>query len=120
MIFWTIVRVAFKSLRANKLRSVLAMLGIIIAVWSVIAALALGAGAQASVLNRLSALGTNLLVIVPAQRASGGVSTGTQQTLRIEDAQALLSIPEISHVAPVVRGGAQMKYLNKNTSASVL
>jgi macrolide transport system ATP-binding/permease protein len=76
MMFWTIIRVALKSLAASKLRSILAMLGIIIAVWSVISALALGAGAQANVVGRLSALGTNLLIVRPAARGSAGVKSG--------------------------------------------
>jgi putative ABC transport system permease protein len=120
MIFWTIVKVAFKSLAANKLRSLLAMLGIIIAVWSVISALALAAGAQQSIMNRISAMGTNLLMVSPGQRGTGGVMSGTYQTLKVEDAEALLKITEASHVAPVVRGSVQVKYLNKNTSTSLL
>ena len=54
MLFWTIVRVALKSLRANKLRSLLAMLGIIIGVWSVISALALAAGVKKSITKVVS------------------------------------------------------------------
>ena len=73
MMSWTTIRLALRSLAANKLRSILAMLGIIIAVWSVISALALGSGAQATVVGRLSSLGTNLLIVRPAQRGSGGV-----------------------------------------------
>ena len=120
MLFWTIVRVSIKSLAANKLRSVLAMLGIIIAVWSVISALALGAGAQASVLNRLSSLGTNLLVIRPGQRGTGGVMTGTQQNLMPGDAMAMLDIPGVTHAAPVVRGNVQVKYYNANANVSCI
>ncbi len=66
MLFWMIVKVAFKSLMANKLRSVLAMLGIIIGVAAVIAMLAIGTGAKQQVLDRISAMGTNLLYIHPA------------------------------------------------------
>ncbi len=66
MLFWMIVKVAFKSLMANKLRSILAMLGIIIGVGAVIAMLAIGTGAKQQVLDRISAMGTNLLIIRPS------------------------------------------------------
>ncbi len=118
--FWTTVALSLRSLAANKLRSILAMLGIIIAVWSVISALALGAGAQASVLGRLNALGTNLLVIRPGQRGTGGVMTGTQQNLVPDDAAALLTIPNVTHAAPVVRGNVQVKYFNANANVAAI
>jgi putative ABC transport system permease protein len=120
MMFWTTIRLALRSLAASKLRSILAMLGIIIAVWSVISALALGSGAQATVVGRLSSLGTNLLIVRPAQRGSGGVVSGNYQNLTVEDGLALLAISDITHVAPVVRGNAQVKYMNKNTSTSLI
>ena len=77
MLFWMIVKVAFKSLMANKLRSVLAMLGIIIGVAAVIAMLAIGTGAKQQVLDRISAMGTNLLYVHPAPRGTAGVISGT-------------------------------------------
>jgi putative ABC transport system permease protein len=119
MLFWTIVKVALRSLIANKLRSVLAMLGIIIGVWSVISALALANGVKVSIMQQMSSLGTNLLTITPGLRGSGGVMTGNQQNLKITDALALLKIPEISRVAPVVRGSAQARYYNKNTHTNL-
>ena len=81
MLFWMIVKVAFKSLMANKLRSMLAMLGIIIGVAAVIAMLAIGTGAKQQVLDRISAMGTNLLIVRPAQRGTAGVMYGTQLNL---------------------------------------
>jgi putative ABC transport system permease protein len=119
MLFWTIVRVALRSLIANKLRSVLAMLGIIIGVWSVISALALAAGVQQSIMAQMSSLGTNLLTVTPGLRGTGGVMTGNQENLKIDDAFAMLKIPEVARVAPVVRGSAQARYFNKNTHTSL-
>jgi putative ABC transport system permease protein len=119
MLFWTIVRVALRSLIANKLRSVLAMLGIIIGVWSVISALALAQGVQQSIMEQISSLGTNLLTITPGLRGTGGVMTGNQENLKVPDALALMKIPEVSRVAPVVRGSAQARYFNKNTHTSL-
>lgn len=121
MLFWTIIKVALKSLVANKLRTLLAMLGIIIGVGAVISMLAMGAGAQKQVLERISQMGTNLLIIRPAQRGSMGVMSGTQQNLTVEDAEALLrEIASIRQVAPVVSGNSQVKYFNKNARVNVV
>jgi putative ABC transport system permease protein len=120
MLFWMIVKVALKSLSANKLRSILAMLGIIIGVGAVIAMLAIGAGAQQQVLARFTAMGTNLLVIRPGQRGFGGVMNGTQQNLSVDDAQEILSVPGVLAVAPVVSKNVQVKYFNQNTNTNLL
>jgi putative ABC transport system permease protein len=120
MIFWMILKVALKSLLANKLRSVLAMLGIIIGVGAVISMLAIGAGAKRSIVERVSSMGTNLLVVRPGQRGTGGVMSGTQQNLTLDDAQAMLTdVKNVHSVAPVVGGNVQLKYFNKNTRTSL-
>lgn len=120
MIIWTIIQVALRSLVANKLRSFLAMLGIIIGVWSVISALALASGAQKKVYDQMSSLGTNVIMVTPGQRGTGGVISGTQTNLKISDATAMLKIPEVSRVAPIVRGGVQAKHGNRNCRPSLL
>jgi putative ABC transport system permease protein len=121
MLFWTIFKVGMKSLLANKLRSFLAMLGIIIGVGAVISMMAIGAGAQRDILARLSALGTNLLVVRPGQTSGQGVRSGTAQTLTPADAEAIVAeVPGIGKVAPVVSGSAQLKCLNRNTRCSVV
>jgi putative ABC transport system permease protein len=119
MFFWMIFKVAIKSLTANKLRSMLAMLGIIIGVGAVISMLAIGAGAQKSVMDRFTAMGTNLLTVRPGQRGTGGVMSGTQMNLTVEDAQALTAVPGVQSVAPAVSKGAQLKYLSKNARTEV-
>jgi len=121
MLFWTIVKVGLKSLLANKLRSLLAMLGIIIGVGAVIAMLAMGAGAKGQIMARISAMGTNLLIVRPGQAGSRGVMSGTTQNLTLADAQALVSdAPGIARVAPTVSGSAQVKYLNRNNRTNVV
>jgi putative ABC transport system permease protein len=120
MLFWMIVKVAYKSLNANKLRSLLAMLGIIIGVGAVIAMLAIGAGVQQQILNGISAMGSNLIVIRPGQRGFGGVMSGTQQNLTVDDASSLLKVKGVETLSPVVNGRKQVKYLNLNTSTSIL
>ncbi len=119
MLIWITLKSALKSLIANKLRSILAMLGIIIGVGAVIAMLAIGNGAQKQVLGQITAMGTNLLVVRPGQRGTGGVISGTQQNLTVEDAQSLRDIEGIEAVSPVVGGSAQVKYLATNTRSNV-
>jgi putative ABC transport system permease protein len=120
MLFWTILKVGIKSLLANKLRSILAMLGIIIGVAAVIAMLAMGSGAQKQIMDRFTAMGTNLLTINPGQRGSHGVVSGSQQNLTLGDALAIASeVKDVTMVAPSVQGGGQLKYLNKNTRTTI-
>src|ERR1041385_6209089 len=110
MLFWMIVKVAMKSLAANKLRSVLAMLGIIIGVAAVISMLRIGAGAQQQVMARINSIGTNPLVGRPGQRGTSGVMSGTQHNLTLDDAVAILKeTPNVEQIAPVVQGSAPMK-----------
>jgi putative ABC transport system permease protein len=121
MLFWTIIKVALKSLFANKLRTFLAMLGIIIGVASVISMLALGAGAQKQVMERIASMGTNLLIVHPAQRGLRGVMSDTSQRLKLEDVKAILEkVPSVYQVAPAVRGSSQVKYFNRNIQTSVI
>jgi putative ABC transport system permease protein len=121
MLFWTIIKVALKSLITNKLRTFLAMLGIIIGVGAVISMLAMGAGAQKRVMERIASMGTNLLVIHPGQSGFRGVMSETSQRLKLADAKAILDeVPSVYQVAPVVRGNSQIKYFNKNFQSMVI
>src|ERR1700744_2202059 len=119
MLFWIIIRSSFQSLMANKTRSLLAMLGIIIGVGAVIAMLAMGAGAQQQILNSIQAMGTNLLMVRPAQISSGGVFGGMAQTMDIGDAVALGELPGVEAVTPAVQGQAQVQYENRNSPTTV-
>ena len=120
MLFWMIVKIAFESLIANKLRSVLAMLGIIIGVAAVIAMLAIGSGAQKKVLDQFNAMGTNLLMIRPAQMGTGGVISGTRVNLKVKDALAIVrKMDGIKAVSPAVSTRQQVKYLNQNTLTTI-
>ena len=84
-----IVLVALGALRANKMRSFLTMLGIVIGVAAVIAMVAIGKGAQNSISERIAGLGTTLLTVRPGSRRGFGVATESNEKLTIEDAQAL-------------------------------
>src|SRR5207248_6344751 len=113
---------ALAALRANKGRSILTTLGIIIGVAAVIAIVALGEGASASVSSQLAGLGTNLLTISPGSTRSGGAASGagTSTTLKAADADAIpQNIPGLNGVSPVVSGNAQVIYGSQNWSTRV-
>ena len=84
-----IILVALGALRANKMRSFLTMLGIVIGVAAVIAMVAIGKGAQNSISSRIAGLGTTLLTVRPGSRRGFGVATEDAQKLTVEDAEAL-------------------------------
>lgn len=120
MLFWTIIKVSYKSLLANKLRTFLAMLGIIIGVGAVISMLALGAGAKSQVMERITAMGTNLLVVRPGGERRHGVQSGTRESLTLKDALAIRDeIQGIEAVSPLVRGMAQVTYFNENVNTTI-
>src|SRR5579864_7838492 len=113
---------ALAALRANKGRSILTTLGIIIGVAAVIAIVALGEGASASVNSQLAGLGTNLLTITPGSTRSGGAAAGagSSVTLKSADADAISqNIQGLSGVSPVVSGNAQIVFGNQNWSTRV-
>jgi putative ABC transport system permease protein len=121
VIFLTIIKTSLKSLYANKMRSALAMLGIIIGVGSVISMMSIGAGVKSSILTRISSMGTNLLMIRPSQGGGGGVMGGSSNKLTLEDAEAVLEkVPSIKMLTPTAQGNAQLKYMNKNSRTSVV
>ncbi|NUM37122.1 MAG: ABC transporter permease [Candidatus Brocadiae bacterium] len=122
MLFWTIVKVSLKSLLANKLRSFLAILGIILGVASVIAMVSIVNGATLQITERIKQMGTNLLMIRPGQGMHRGVASSSNvQTLTLNDASQIISkVKYIKNIAPIVQGNAQTKYMNQNTYATVV
>src|SRR5438477_9416907 len=123
MLLGETIGVALGALRANKLRSFLTMLGVVIGVGAVIAVVALGRGAQESVNARISALGTTLLTVQPGQiYAPGGVSSGNDRApMTVADAKALDSAgPAVAAVEPEMQKQLQVQYLNTNTNTTVL
>jgi putative ABC transport system permease protein len=122
MLIGEIISVAIGALRANKLRSLLTMLGIVIGVAAVIAMVALGTGAQKAVKDRISALGTTLLTVNPGQQRGMGVVIADAQTkLTMDDAKALEDRgTSILAVQPEMNRTLQITWQNKNTSSSVV
>jgi len=116
------LKISFRALRVNKMRSALTMLGIIIGVGAVITMLAVGTGASERISKQIASVGSNLIIILPGSTTSGGLrmGAGTQQTLKKEDADAILKeCPAVSDVAPVLNGAAQIVYGNQNWSTGV-
>jgi len=117
------VRIALRSMAANKLRAGLTMLGIIIGVGAVIALVAAGAGAQAQVTERFQSLGSNLLVISPGRFVFRGVSMGAARpkALTNDDADAISRLATtVAAIAPNYSTRAQVVYGSKNTQTTIL
>ena len=115
--------VAINALRANKVRSILTMLGIIIGVSAVIAMIALGQGAKKAVEDSISALGTNLLMIRPGSARQGMVRLGAGSSVRLnqDDLKAIQTkVSGIQALAPEMARFGQLKYGNKNWNAQVI
>lgn len=112
----------YKTLAANKIRSSLSMLGILIGVAAVVAMLALGKGAQNAIEAQLSSLGSNVLLVRPGAVRVGGVSQSAGAITRLtnDDAMAMVnSIRNIKSVSPQVSGSGQITYQDNNWSTSL-
>jgi putative ABC transport system permease protein len=125
MNFTESVRIALRSLTANKLRSGLTMLGIIIGVAAVIALMGVGRGASAAIDSQINSMGTNLLFVAPGSTSESGVRTaqGSAQTLTYEDALALddtENLPAVVAVAPQAQTFGQVVYLGNNVNTPVV
>ena len=116
------IRVALRALRVNRLRSALTMLGIIIGVAAVIAMVAIGSGATASIQAQIQSIGSNIIMVLSGSLTTGGMrlGSGASQTLTEDDAKAIAAeCPAVSAVAPTVRGGAQLMFGNSNWATSI-
>ncbi len=109
------------SLDANKVRSGLTILGIVIGIASVIAMVAIGNGAQASIQSSINSLGSNLLTIRGGASSSSGIrgGFGSARTLTIDDANSLTAVANVSGVAPEVGGNYQIVVKGSNANATV-
>ena len=121
MSFITIIGEALRALRLNRLRTGLTMLGMIIGVAAVVLMLAVGQGAQTTVNQAITSIGSNLFFIVPGATSSGALRSGAGavQTLTLADAQAVANLPSIKATAPIITGTAQLNYGSNNWSTSV-
>ena len=113
---------ALRSLKSNKMRSVLTTLGIIIGVGAVIIMVSVGNGAKEQINAMIDKLGANIMMVMPGRSFGRGVSggAGSLPTLTEDDAWAIQNeISTVKLVAPYVRGGAQLIFGNLNWSTTV-
>jgi putative ABC transport system permease protein len=119
----TSIRLALRALRGNPLRSILTMLGVIFGVAAVITTISIGTGARQSVERQFSALGTNLLTVIPGRiTAPGGVSIGggAAQTLKHADAEAIAaSLPDVEGVSAEFSRNGQIVYGAQNDNSTI-
>ena len=116
------LRIALRSLKVNKLRTALTMLGIMIGVAAVIAMVSVGAGAQARVAEQIQSLGSNLIIAMSGSTNQAGVrlGQGSQLTITEDDASAIArEVPAVQVAAPSSRGNAQVVYGNLNWSTGI-
>ncbi len=120
------IRIAAEALLANKLRSCLTMLGIVIGVGAVIALMSIGSGAQAAIASNIKSLGSNLITITPGAQNQSGVSqgNGSAPTLTIDDATAIAdsnNVPDAAEVSPELNlpFTAQTVYQGQNVASKI-
>lgn len=113
---------ALSALLANKLRSLLTMLGVIIGVGAIITTTSIGEGAKADITERIQTLGANILAVRPGQsRSRGRTSADARKSLTVADMEALEERGQtFGYVTPEVSSRAQVKYLNNNTNTTIV
>ena len=113
---------ALSALLANKLRSLLTMLGVIIGVGAIITTTSIGEGAKADITERIQTLGANILAVRPGQSMfRGRGSADARKTLTVEDLEALQERGQtFGYVTPEVSSRAQVKFRNKNTNTTIV
>jgi len=120
MLIWDLFKMALRSLIANKLRTFLTTLGIIIGVASVISMIAIGEGAKKQTLSTISKFGVNIITVKPGRKTKRHVSSDRVVTLTLDDARAIESgVPLITGVSAQVYKSAQLKFSSKNTNTTV-
>ena len=115
-------KIALKAISANKLRSFLTALGIIIGVASVIAMLAIGQGSKRSIRKQISEMGSNMIMIHPGADMCGGVrqDADEMQTLKLEDYESIRDEARyLSAISPSVNSSGQFIYGNNNTPSTI-
>lgn len=120
MTFNDIIKESWLSISANKIRSFLTVLGIIIGVLAVVIMVAVGETVQTEITDQFSSLGTNTIVIRAGAARIGGVRSGNRQTLTTDDAAIIAKLPDVAAITPVQAAGAQVVYGNKNWATSMI
>ncbi len=116
------LKISFRALWVNKMRSSLTMLGIIIGVGAVIAMLAVGTGASRKISQQIASIGSNLIIVIPGSITQGGVrlGAGAQSTLNRDDAEAIRrECPAVQAVSSEMRRAAQVVFGNQNWATAI-
>jgi putative ABC transport system permease protein len=115
-------RIAVRALAANKLRSILTMLGIIIGVASVVALMAIGAGATAGITTQVQGIGSNVITVIPGRLQQGPNQGGAQQAaLYYTDYEALAkTLKDVNGVAPAYQASATVTFASETQNATVI
>ncbi|MCX6786003.1 MAG: ABC transporter permease [Candidatus Komeilibacteria bacterium] len=120
-----ILEETFSALLANKVRTFLTILGIVIGISSVIAMLAIGQGAQGTITDSIQSIGSNLIIVTPGAQRGVGITVsggrGTAKSLKLSDATAISQqVPSIAAIAPEVSGRYQITAPGQNTNTQVV
>ena len=123
---WTMILAmlgeAWKAMGANRLRTLLTMLGMVIGVGAVVLMMSIGQGAQYAIKQTIAAMGSNLFILLSGSTSAGGVRSGSGggYTLNAGDAEAIAELPGVQAVAPIHPGSAQIVYGPNNWNTSVI
>ncbi|KAF0204845.1 MAG: hypothetical protein FD173_1496 [Gallionellaceae bacterium] len=119
---WAMLGESWRAMGAHRLRTLLTMLGMVIGVGAVVLMMSIGQGAQFAIQQSISAMGSNLFVLLSGSSTSGGVRSGGggNLTLTVADAEAIAELPGVQAVAPIHPGNAQIVYGPNNWNTSVI
>ena len=119
--FMTLLSQAWSAMGANKLRTFLTMLGMVIGVSAVVVMMAVGQGAQYSVQQSIESMGSSMFIVLSGSTTAGGVHAGggAAPTLTVADGDAIAELPGVLSVAPIHPGSAQVVYAGNNWNTSV-
>lgn len=113
---------AWRAMGANRMRTILTMLGMVIGVAAVVLMMSIGQGAQYAIKQTISAMGSNLFILLSGSSQAGGVRTGSggALTLTVSDADAIAELPGVQFVAPIHPGSAQIVYGPSNWNTAII
>jgi putative ABC transport system permease protein len=120
--FFAMLGEAWRAMGANRLRTLLTMLGMVIGVGAVVLMMSIGQGAQYAIKQTIAAMGSNLFILLSGSTSTGGVRSGGggNFTLTVSDADAIAELPGVQAVAPIHPGNAQIVYGPNNWNTSII
>jgi putative ABC transport system permease protein len=120
--FFSMLSEAWHAMSANRLRTFLTMLGMVIGVGAVVLMMAIGEGAQQSIKRSIDSMGSNLFVILSGSSSSSGSrsASGSSSTLNMNDATAIGDLEDINAFAPISVGNAQIIYAGNNSNSAIV